>query len=1135
MTTTNADDTDTNDNIKSIHKQTNDSCFDPNIEVSNVDSTKIITTYEQLVSTHPNRSDNILPPHMNKQRKTYGSSNNQSTNNLDTIESSKSNNVEIILKEQTKLMQQIQMEFGENNKYELNVQEQTQSFDDMEDEQMVFDSSQAVVSEDEIHSITRGRNKQTESFEINLELNSSQIHDDDVDDDENNNDDNDDNDDNNNVENDDERLIIDSSQMESNMDSNERTNPQKNKQSQNETLSPSHSTLSSKNQESNKQNPSEESHLVLDSSPLNQDDLKNDDETIVIDSSQMEIHDQVNVLDHNQKNQNQEQNNTQINHDTSHENPSSPTHPIINDVAPNDKNANKDELNGPNEAQTSLTQGTEDNPPTMTNSLFIASIDELYTKADKDTMTVGDIVRAMEAKFNVKLSKKKRRKVRERLTDLSTGRVKLSVSAVDESHPENNESENEYDHDHDHELELEQNTESDQEDKDEEWNQDTERRSKRLQSKKRRRKHHHLQKASNVMKKQKDMEKVIREEMEAAASQLEHSKEHLERMEKIRKKFETNTEEVLQSRFEDRLGLLDKLKKKRMEVIEVDDVDEDVNGDVNEDEKDHQSETKVHISPLQGEQKKNQTLLKVEGQAMESTKSTNDEDLKTNQRKCTSESDESDDELLLISSKPQGQVNLATTFLEATSPAKKRSKKVTNARLLLRKNLRDKTIHAGNAWLARELGYENEEEHILDCQRVENRRKHLLKKQEVSKRKLMEQKSRLFSDHVGDIDYETGELEFKEENDDEADNEDDEELLLAKEIEAESNKAQVQHGEVSNSGDDIDGEKEVIKDAPDRLENENENKNGNKMKSKQIENDDSNRKQKNSEINTFEIKKNELNHTESTMDEEDLATQPILDQTLANEKTSNENTSSPEMKTDERNDLKWNEEKVPIKRNVMWQSMLQKEAEAAKKQKKSNWVETEADEEENDDAVLGLEDFGFTSIKKKNADDEDDEKLFEAKEDDLDIVVDELSDGEGDEEAGEAGRKALQAKEEKEKHREIMRRMRDGYDGRRGGIGGGVARGMHRFDQITAAGNRSDAKRLGLLNDDEIESDEEAELNEKAAENVDDEDEHALLDQMLKDRFLKKEPDTLLFSDDEDEEIENTEKDGEIYVMLPIE
>lgn len=126
---------------------------------------------------------------------------------------------------------------------------------------------------------------------------------------------------------------------------------------------------------------------------------------------------------------------------------------------------------------------------------------------------------------------------------------------------------------------------------------------------------------------------------------------------------------------------------------------------------------------------------------------------------------------------------------------------------------------------------------------------------------------------------------------------------------------------------------------------------------------------------------------------------------------------------------------------------------------------------------------------------------------------------------GEQARQQLAAREEKERHKEIMRRMREGYDGRRGGIASGAgARGMHRFDQLVAADNREDAKRLGLLNEDEMDSDEENETGVTKAkiDSAEDEDEAALLDKMLKERFLNRDEEDLFedenFSDDEEDD-----------------
>jgi hypothetical protein len=221
--------------------------------------------------------------------------------------------------------------------------------------------------------------------------------------------------------------------------------------------------------------------------------------------------------------------------------------------------------------------------------------------------------------------------------------------------------------------------------------------------------------------------------------------------------------------------------------------------------------------------------------------------------------------------------------------------------------------------------------------------------------------------------------------------------------------------------------------------------------------------------------------------------------------------------------------------------MLKREAEKLKKQKKrkggGGLVDEEAEEEEEEE-VAGLEDFGFSISKKKKGNDDEEGPTDQLDEDDLKHVVDDVSDDEGDEDAGRLARIRLEQREEKDSHKEMLRRMREGYDGRRGGIAGGGtgARGMHRFDQLVAADNRNDAKRLGLLNDDELDSDDEKEGEKSKADDVDEEeDETALLDKMLKDRFLHRSDADLEenFSDDEEEE-ENEVAKGMLYSLFII-
>jgi hypothetical protein len=219
-------------------------------------------------------------------------------------------------------------------------------------------------------------------------------------------------------------------------------------------------------------------------------------------------------------------------------------------------------------------------------------------------------------------------------------------------------------------------------------------------------------------------------------------------------------------------------------------------------------------------------------------------------------------------------------------------------------------------------------------------------------------------------------------------------------------------------------------------------------------------------------------------------------------------------------------------RNTLWKEVLKKEAELYKKMKtrKGGFVENEAEEEEEEEGVAGLEDFGFVVPSKKKSDDDDEEENADAQDDDFENIVDDVSDDEGDEEAGEAARKAMAIEEEKLRHKEIIRTMRDGYDGRRGGIAtiAGTARGNLAFDQLVAADNKNGAKNLGLSNEDEF--DNEDDDNAEATEDGEIEDEADLIDKILKDRYLNRtNVPAEEFSDSDDDE-ESVHNEGKLYL-----
>ena len=126
------------------------------------------------------------------------------------------------------------------------------------------------------------------------------------------------------------------------------------------------------------------------------------------------------------------------------------------------------------------------------------------------------------------------------------------------------------------------------------------------------------------------------------------------------------------------------------------------------------------------------------------------------------------------------------------------------------------------------------------------------------------------------------------------------------------------------------------------------------------------------------------------------------------------------------------EDQQPKKdRNAAYKALLEADARRAK-QKTAHGIEGEAEESDEENGQMGLGDFGFGVSKPKQ--DQEEQEDVKITEDDLEAVVDELSDGEGDEEGAEQQR----AKEERKREREEMAQMLGGSET---GSGGQDARG----------------------------------------------------------------------------------------------
>jgi hypothetical protein len=751
-----------------------------------------------------------------------------------------------------------------------------------------------------------------------------------------------------------------------------------------------------------------------------------------------------------------------------------------------------------------------------TESELLKSCGSLFADADHDQVTVKDIVLLLETEYDCKLPKKDRKRVKQHL-------IRLMTEKEEEKEEEEKEEEDIISEQGDVESEYEAEDEGEEEDgpKPRMVKKKTKKKTNKTQKEKIKRpnqrkaaKAARLVEAMRLRKKRVEELKIRKEEF------FVRTKEDEERAEKIAAKLDTNSEEQRVKRLEDRLDLLDKLDRKRIQVLEYKDSLPSP-----------REETSPSPTPRQKEEEEDEN----------------------------SSSEEEDLVLVGIATKkfqkplPPTQHHVkasALKFLDHIKSPERRKHRLTksnnhNARFALRNALKQKQRSVGNRWLARELGYNTEQEHLKDCRVSENKKLVAVKQREkkrvqANERKLLRERL-LYQEEEGG---EEEELEIAPPEVQDNGEEEDEEMQMAKQLEKKQLKEASELAAPVSEASTVDEssihaeESEGLESQPPLVISEIAT-----PATEISETDESAVPKPSDEAEDAIAPESAMNSPTEASASEIIAPESIVtdDISTSGETESFETQPPPvsaavvrEVTTEQQQEDSFNpvspaesqQEDKP--RNAGWKRMLEKEALQNKKNKKGKnaLVEQEAEEEEEEE-VAGLEDFGF-SISKKKKDDEEDDQHFQLDEDDLKHVVDDVSDNEGDEEAGQLARQRMQQKEEQLRHREMLRRMREGYDGRRGGIGSasGTARGIHRFDQLVSADNKEDAKRLGLLNDDEVDSDDD-ESNPKKDNDDEEEDEAALVDKMLKDRFLHRSNVELEENFSEDEEEEQEEENGD--------
>jgi len=710
-----------------------------------------------------------------------------------------------------------------------------------------------------------------------------------------------------------------------------------------------------------------------------------------------------------------------------------------------------------------LSQANEPLQPDRTQ--LLAAVDELFLTIDLQTVTPKDIVRSLEGTFQIKLRKSRRQLIKLRLLENIEATREKEVAAG----RRNKKRKRKRVAEGDAEGEGDSSDGSDAVE-------DTAPSHMKI--------HHQM-----LRKRQLAEAKIRTEEIQAERIQ-KVDEEDRKRHELIAQRFDTNSEKARVQRIEDRLVLLNRLEEKRAVVMATEPCSK------------NNITTPTLRRPFTPSQKQSpMSIFDFFG----------------------------------------GKSPQATTVRTIDA----RPKQITNPRATLRNALRAKQFANGNRWLARELGYDTTEDHIRDCQTVETKKKKLLLQQEVQRRRVTQERNDRWKAAIasGDGAEDESTAAVAEEGEEsmvrtvvdvvedevvvsDVGKEEDEELVMAREIEREratlAGGSAVDGGDVDGDNDgSCDGETLAVDRSIDAEIRPNVVRHENSTEDS-VEEDVQDIRQNEDEERLTQDGGLEVHTTNDATNDETLShdVEPNIESQTGNNSTAIDNEEEAEFDDDdddnieptttiqephtEEDDTTTTSPQPKKAKNAAWIALLQKEAQTLKRQKANRsggaLVDAEAEEEEEEEGVTGLEDFGFTlnSTKKDDEDGGDD-----AGEEDFDNIVDEVSDNEGDEEAGDAGRKALAVKEETDRHKEIMRRMREGYDGRRDGIVGGVgrARGNHRFDQLVAAENRDDARRLGLLNDDELDSDDEY-AGVKGAGDNEIEDETILLDKVLKERHL---------------------------------
>ena len=608
-------------------------------------------------------------------------------------------------------------------------------------------------------------------------------------------------------------------------------------------------------------------------------------------------------------------------------------------------------------------------PPTKIE-LYIV-VDSIFQSADRDTMTVKQVNKSVAAHFNMdKVTKDMKGMIKERLTGLVSGEIVVGAGLKMKAKKEKATVESEEEFESEEEANYDSSSDYDEPTRPDKKKpkrksrktsadsiSDKPRKSRTGKMAKHLRDH-----ATKLRKRQLEESRIRQEELGNIAKKEEEgpklSEEDRLRAQAIAARFDTNREEELVKREEDRVSLIEVLRKKRLEIIRLE-----------EEEKEEEVEEKT----IAEDTAQKEVMIDLEDDEEEDGESSDDEDLDV---AAPSEVVKKPSAMDCLMAKP-GDIP-PPSFTRASKP-----RPSANSRLALRNALRAKQVKAGNRWLARELGYKTEEEHIKECMEVElKKRKQIL---------FLEQQAALQGDKM----LGASNPAFNAPTDNDAvasgDEEEDEELAMAKQLE---------HSDVkSEEGDDVSDDV-MFGDGDDGFENpedvttdvtlnntdedattapspETATPSSSPSKVTTVVSPIGSREESQTVSNvtseTEEAHVGELNndiHLEQAQNEHAVSMQSDdpLDTTIETKDGVQESVFETQQQ-EESGTNNGDTEDVQVKsskpRNSAWQEMLRKEKEMLAKQKKRQrkggaLVDGEAEEEEEEEGIVGLEDFGFS-------------------------------------------------------------------------------------------------------------------------------------------------------------------------------